>query len=75
MPAATFIRVDLPAPFSPVIAWISPAWTVRLTSSSARIPPKDLEMRSSWRRVLRLGLRDEVPVALDFYFGCGVTRR
>src|SRR5687767_9271251 len=32
------MRVDLPAPFSPTRAWISPASTVRLTSSSALTP-------------------------------------
>ncbi len=31
-----FMRVDLPAPFSPSTAWISPGMTVRLTSSLAR---------------------------------------
>ena len=31
-PAETFISVDLPAPFSPQIAWISPARTARMTS-------------------------------------------
>jgi hypothetical protein len=30
--------VDLPAPFSPTSAWISPALTVRLTSSRALTP-------------------------------------
>src|SRR3712207_6721449 len=32
------MRVDLPAPFSPTSAWISPAWTVRLTLLSAWTP-------------------------------------
>ncbi len=31
-PDSTFIRVDLPAPFSPQMAWISPRRTDRLTS-------------------------------------------
>src|SRR4051812_26548137 len=32
------MSVDFPAPFSPTRAWISPAWTVRLTLSSACTP-------------------------------------
>ncbi len=34
-PAITFIRVDLPAPFSPRIAWISPGATSSETASLA----------------------------------------
>ena len=34
-PNTIFINVDLPAPFSPSTAWISPACTVRLMSSLA----------------------------------------
>src|SRR5262245_38345806 len=45
-----FIRVDLPAPFSPMTAWISPRATAKLTSSSARTPPKDLPMASIRRK-------------------------
>src|SRR5262245_31067743 len=37
-PDSTFINVDLPAPFSPQIAWISPRRTSRLTSCSALTP-------------------------------------
>src|SRR5262249_12798741 len=37
-PARIFIRVDLPAPFSPSSAWTSPTATVRETSSRARTP-------------------------------------
>jgi hypothetical protein len=39
-PAMIFIIVDLPAPFSPSRAWISPCWTSKPTSSSARTPAK-----------------------------------
>src|SRR5579864_2379086 len=35
-------RVDLPAPLSPTNAWISPAYTLKSTSSNARSGPKDL---------------------------------
>jgi hypothetical protein len=36
------MSVDLPAPFSPQIAWISPARTCSVTSSSALTPGKVL---------------------------------
>ena len=39
VPEATFIRVDLPAPFSPRRAWISPAATSSVTSVRARTGP------------------------------------
>jgi hypothetical protein len=38
-PERILTRVDLPAPFSPRIAWMRPAATSRLASSSARTPP------------------------------------
>ena len=43
-PARIFISVLLPAPFSPQIAWTSPATAVNDTSRSARTPPKLLAM-------------------------------
>src|SRR4051794_14304485 len=42
MPPRILMSVDLPAPFSPRRATISPAATAKLTSLSARVPPKDL---------------------------------
>src|SRR5450631_1914632 len=42
IPDRTFISVDLPAPFSPQIAWISPRLTFRLTSASALTPGNSL---------------------------------
>src|SRR5688572_18636869 len=42
MPASSLIRVDLPAPFSPHNAWISPACRSKLTSLSATTPGKRL---------------------------------
>jgi hypothetical protein len=39
-PLSTFMSVDLPAPFSPTTAWISPARTPRLTLLSAFTPGK-----------------------------------
>src|SRR5450756_650456 len=41
-PARTFISVDLPAPFSPTSAWISPRFTLKLTSLSALTPGNSL---------------------------------
>ena len=41
-PASNFISVDLPAPFSPVIAWTDPAWPAKDTAASAWIEPKRL---------------------------------
>src|SRR5258706_9537427 len=38
IPYRIFMRVDLPAPFSPTIAWIVPLRTVRLTSELATTP-------------------------------------
>ena len=37
-----FISVDLPAPFSPAIAWISPRRSSKSTPRSAWIAPNDL---------------------------------
>ena len=41
-PDSSCIRVDLPAPFSPNRAWISPPWKSTLTRSTARTPGKAL---------------------------------
>ena len=43
-PERIFIRVDLPAPFSPTSAWISPPATAKSTPSSTRTGPNDLLM-------------------------------
>jgi hypothetical protein len=43
-----FISVDLPAPFSPRMEWISPACTSRDTSWLAPTQAKRLLIRSSW---------------------------
>src|SRR5437763_8650410 len=45
------MSVDLPAPFSPIKAWISPANTVRSTARSALMPKKDFETP----RISRIG--------------------
>ena len=38
-PAMILMSVDLPAPFSPRMAWMRPALTVSSAFSSARTPP------------------------------------
>ena len=43
-PERIFIKVDLPAPFSPTSAWISPPCTEKSTPSSTRTGPNDLLM-------------------------------
>ena len=43
-PDKIFIRVDLPAPFSPTRAWISPSPTVKSTPIKTSFFPKDLYM-------------------------------
>ena len=49
-PVTTLISVDLPAPFSPSSAWISPARRVKSTSCSARSGPKLLLSPRTSRR-------------------------
>src|SRR5882762_4621925 len=44
-----FIKVDLPAPFSPSRAWTSPHWTSRSTPSLALSSPKVLTTPVSLR--------------------------
>src|SRR5262245_10371296 len=46
-PAATPISVDLPAPFSPTMAWTSPGKIRTSTPLSARTGPKLLRMSAS----------------------------
>src|SRR6266700_653990 len=50
-PDKIFMSVDLPAPFSPIRAWISPGYTVRSTLRNALMLKKDLETR----RISRIG--------------------
>ena len=51
MPMSTFIKVDFPAPFSPISACTVPLRTVSPTSLSAFTPGNDLEMFSITRMV------------------------
>src|SRR4051794_39359761 len=49
-PARIFIKVLLPAPFSPQTAWTSPALALSVTPPSACTPPKFLVMSLISRR-------------------------
>src|SRR4051812_44536365 len=56
-PVITLISVDLPAPFSPSSAWISPERSVKSTSCNARTAPKLLLIpRTSSREAAESGL-------------------
>src|SRR5579872_5666833 len=48
-PVMILTSVDLPAPFSPISAWISPPLSSSETSSSARTPGKYFETASTER--------------------------
>src|SRR5882672_6476784 len=55
LPASWLIRVVLPAPFGPMMAWVSPSRTSRSTSSLARSAPKlFLKPRTSSRTLFIL---------------------
>src|SRR5690606_15399784 len=47
-PVSNLIRVDLPAPFCPISAWISPARSARPAPSSATVAPKRLHRPCAW---------------------------
>src|SRR5688572_13975534 len=49
-PASTLTSVDLPAPFSPTIAWISPALSSRSTPWSTSTPTKLFRIPCIWSR-------------------------
>src|SRR5664279_3282682 len=59
-----FISVDLPAPFSPSTAWISPAATRRLTRSLALTAGYCLLMSTSSRRSMRISRKRLGGVAI-----------
>jgi hypothetical protein len=60
-PLSTFMRVDLPAPFSPQMAWTWPRSTSMVTPSRARTPLKSFVMS----RIVRM-----VDIAYRFRFLC-----
>src|SRR5688572_28327950 len=59
-PAIALHKVDLPAPFSPTSAWISPARTSKLTSARACTPAYSLPAPST-RRVGSAGVFALMP--------------
>ncbi len=76
-PYRIFMRVDLPAPFSPTTAWMVPRRTVRLMSSLAITPGKRLPMPC--RRTATVSLPGAVVVltTVDLLAGsasCGLLR-
>src|SRR5436190_5574289 len=71
MPKRMFMRVDLPAPFSPTRAWISPAETVRETPFKTRLPSNSFTTSRSSRAaalplVVDVADKEQVRVALGF---------
>ena len=50
-PAATFIKVDLPAPLPPRSPTISPGFTSKSTPRNARTPPNDFSTRRNERLI------------------------
>src|SRR5262245_22108325 len=56
-----FITVDLPAPFSPSSAWISPADTARETPFTTRTPSYSLVMPRSSRACVPAGAAPRPP--------------
>src|SRR6266850_1710058 len=70
MPKRMFMRVDLPAPFSPTRAWISPAATDRDTPFKTRLPSNSFVTSRSSRAgavlVVDVADKEQVRVALGF---------
>src|SRR5215471_19181581 len=57
-PVMTLMSVDLPAPFWPMRAWISPARMSKLTSSSAATPGYRLHRPQAWKTSRSTGSPD-----------------
>src|SRR5580765_4716195 len=73
-PARMFMRVLLPAPFSPMSAWTSPAFSEKPTPSSATVGPKRLRMPARWRRSIgSWGHRSIGPWEVHGFTGHGFT--
>src|SRR5256885_7560492 len=68
IPKRMFMRVDLPAPFSPTRAWISPSRTESETPFKTRFPSYSLTIERSSRAagplVVDIADKEEVGVAL-----------
>src|SRR5688572_669612 len=77
-PLRIFIRVLLPAPFSPISAWTSPGATSRLTLRNARVAPKLFRTpairsragmaRRVWGDSLQILIQRRMEQFLDFRF-------
>src|SRR5213594_3176983 len=66
LPASWLIRVVLPAPFGPMMAWVSPSRISRLTSSLARSAPKlFVRPRTSSRALFILAEEQSREAALE----------
>src|SRR4051812_14805397 len=68
-PEMILIRVDLPAPFSPTIAWTSPGWSSRSTPRSARTPPYLFWTSRRTRTGVPLGERAALPCSYVVVIG------
>jgi hypothetical protein len=76
-PARIFNNVDLPAPFSPRSAWISPCRTSKTTPSTAFTPGKDFtmpDMRMSGGAPLPLGMVAADPDTVLSVMSAGLGR-
>src|SRR5216684_8741789 len=66
LPASWLISVVLPSPFGPMMAWVSPSRTSRLTSSLASSAPKLLvRPRTSSRTLFILAEEQSREAALE----------
>src|SRR4051794_21390422 len=73
-PVTTLIKVDLPAPFSPSSAWISPSPKVKSTSCSAFNAPKLLVRPRISSREGRVAGGAEQSVMTNYLGGTGSRR-
>src|SRR4051812_45139584 len=64
----TFTRVDLPLPFWPITAWISPGCTAKETWSSARVTPNDLHSPRTSSRAESPGFASDVFLAPSVWY-------
>ena len=83
-PFSTLNSVVLPAPFGPMMPRISPSATEKLTSLTARSPPKARDSPSTWRsgapawpdaRRFKGGSGIGSPPGSSSGMGCGASRR
>src|SRR5690606_5613729 len=61
-PAIAYARVDFPEPFGPMIAWVSPAFTVRSTPRRISFVPSEPTPTETWRsRISSVAIMLVVP--------------